>query len=423
MSTTSTTSRIAISGAGLGGLVCARVLQQHGVPVTVFERESDPRSRSQGGTLDIHEDTGQVALRAAGLFDRFLALSRPESQEWRLYDRHATLIRHDQAGEDDLSRPEIDRGRLRSLLLDSLIPGTVRWDHPVRAVTPLPDGTVRLHHRSPTAEGFDDFDDFDLVIGADGAWSRVRPALSGAQPSYAGVTMVETHFNDVDHRHPRIAGLVGRGTMAAKAGRRSLVLQRNSDGHVRAYITFRGPQDWHAGLDLADTEAVRARLLAQYQGWHESLLDILRDNEGGFTDRPMFVLPVPHSWQRVPGITLLGDAAHLMPPAGVGANLALLDGAELAQAVIGHPTIDQALDAYESTMLPRAIDNAKTAQQMLTTLLPDTDTDDAAFPDTLWPADTLPDPHPAHPSGQERDGTGRQPRGGPHADSRRRHAR
>lgn len=118
----STTTRIAIAGAGLGGLICARVLQQHGVPVTVFEREPAPHSRSQGGTLDIHEDTGQAALRASGLFDQFLALSRPEGQEWRLYDRHANLIRHDQAGEGDLSRPEIDRGQLRALLLDSSLP-------------------------------------------------------------------------------------------------------------------------------------------------------------------------------------------------------------------------------------------------------------------------------------------------------------
>ncbi|MCD9195250.1 FAD-dependent oxidoreductase [Streptomyces albireticuli] len=394
----STTPRIAVAGAGLGGLVCARVLQRHGVPVTVFERETDPRSRSQGGTLDIDEATGQTALRAAGLFDRFLALSRPEGQEWRLYDHHASLIRHDRAGEGDLSRPEIDRGQLRALLLESLAPGTVRWGRSVRAVVPLPDGTARLHHHDRTGK---DFDDFDLVVGADGAWSRVRPALSDAQPSYAGVTMVEAHFDDVDDRHPGIARLVGHGTMAAKAGRRSLVLQRNSDGHVRAYVTFRGPQDWHAGLDLADTDAVRARLLDQYQGWHESLLDILRGNEGGFVNRPMFVLPVPHTWRRVPGVTLLGDAAHLMPPVGVGANLALLDGAQLARAVIDHPTVDAALDAYENVMLTRAADHAGTARRMLATLMPDTDSDTAVFPDTLWPAGAHPDPSPAH-AGRER---------------------
>ncbi|MFE1172480.1 FAD-dependent oxidoreductase [Streptomyces sp. NPDC058773] len=385
----STTPRIAITGAGPGGLVCARVLQQHGLPVTVFEREAGPNSRAQGGSLDIHEDTGQVALRAAGLFDRFLALSRPEGQQWRMYDRHATLVRHDRADEGDMSRPEIDRGRLRTLLLDSLAPGTVRWGHPVEAVTPLPGGGVRLHHRDHADE------DFDLVVGADGAWSRVRPALSDAQPHYTGITMVEVHFDDVDRRHPGIAELVGAGTMSAKAGGRSLVLQRNSNGHVRGYIMFRGPEDWHAGLDLADTASVRARLLDRYRGWDESLLDILRENEGEFLNRPMFVLPVPHSWQRVPGITLLGDAAHLMPPAGVGANLALLDGAELAQAVSSHSTLDEALDAYESVMLPRAHDNAKATQQMLATLMPDTDSDDARFPDSLWPDHTRPDSDPA----------------------------
>ncbi|MGK5728597.1 FAD-dependent oxidoreductase [Streptomyces sp. URMC 124] len=396
MPLTSSTPRIAIVGAGLGGLVCASVLQQHGFPVTVFERETGPGSRSQGGSLDIHEGTGQVALRAAGLLDRFLALSRPEGQEWRMYDRHANLVRRDRAGAGDLSRPEIDRGRLRALLLDSLAPGTVRWDHPVQAATPLPHGGARLHHHDRGTE------DFDLVVGADGAWSRVRPAVSEARPAYTGVTMVETRFDDVDRRHPGIARLVGAGTMSAKAGHRSLVMQRNSDGHVRVYVTFRGPQDWHAGIDLEDTEAVRARLLTRYQGWDESLLAILRDSEGGFVNRPMFVLPVPHSWQRVPGITLLGDAAHLMPPVGVGANLALLDGAELAQAVIGHAGVDEALDAYESVMLPRAIDNAKTAQHMLATLMPEPGSgpgsDEALFPDSLWPDSTLPAPGPAHSS-------------------------
>ncbi|WP_438488857.1 FAD-dependent oxidoreductase [Streptomyces sp. S186] len=378
----STTPRIAIVGAGPGGLLCARVLQRHGVPVTVFEREPDPNSRAQGGTLDIHEETGQVALRAAGLFDAFLALSRPEGQEWRLYDRHASLVRHDRAAEGELSRPEIDRGLLRTLLLGSLAPGTVRWGLPVETVTPLPGGGARLHQPGGAAE------EFDLVVGADGAWSRVRPALSDARPHFTGVTMVETHFDDVDRRHPGIARLVGAGTMSAKAGHRSLVLQRNSGGHVRAYAVFRGPEDWHAGLDLADTDGVRARLLAQYEGWHESLRGILRDGEGGFTNRPLYVLPVPHTWDRVPGITLLGDAAHLMPPVGVGANLALLDGAELARAVVDHPTIDAALDAYESVMLPRSVDEAKEAGQLLATLSPEADSDEAVFPDPFWTDDT-----------------------------------
>ncbi|MEU8616346.1 NAD(P)/FAD-dependent oxidoreductase [Streptomyces sp. NPDC048623] len=379
--TTRPRPRVAIVGAGPGGLVCARVLQRHGVPVTVFERDGGPDSRAQGGTLDIHEETGQAALRAAGLLDGFLALARPEGQEWRLYDRHATLVRHDRAPEGDLSRPEIDRGRLRALLLDSLAPGTVRWGRAARSVTPLPDGTARLHHEDGTAE------EFDLVVGADGAWSRVRPALSGARPAYSGVTMVEVRFEDVDRRHPGIARLVGDGTMSAKAGRDSLVLQRNSDGHVRGYVVFRGPEDWHAGLDLADTGSVRTRLLARYEGWDESLLALLRDNDGDFVNRPVHVLPLPHTWPRVPGVTLLGDAAHVMPPVGTGANLALLDGADLARAVLDHPTVEAALDAYENVMLPRAHTHAQTAAHMLADLIPDPDTDAPLFPDAVWPTD------------------------------------
>ncbi|KOV56236.1 FAD-dependent oxidoreductase [Streptomyces sp. MMG1121] len=373
----STTPRIAIVGGGPGGLVCARTLQQHGVAVTVFEREVTPDSRSQGGTFDIRADTGQVGLRAAGLFDEFLALSRPEGQEMRLMDRSATLLRHHRPEPGDIGAPEIDRGQLRTLLLDSLTPGTVRWDHAVEKTVPLPDGTVRLEFTRGSAE------EFDLVVGADGPWSRVRPALSDAQPAYSGVTFVEVHFNDVDRRFPAIAERVGQGMMWAKAGPLSLIAQRNAAAHIRVYVGFRGPLDWHADIDLADTDAVRARLLGRYEGFDGSLLDLMRHNDGAFINRPVFVLPVPHTWNRVPGITLLGDAAHLMPPVGVGANLAMLDGAELAQAIVDRPGIEDAVAVYEDAMLPRSTDQAGTAGAMLAALLPDTDSTEPDFPDFL----------------------------------------
>ncbi|WP_431915994.1 FAD-dependent oxidoreductase [Nonomuraea jabiensis] len=368
------TPRIAIVGAGPGGLVCARILQNHGIPVTVLEREADAAIRSQGGTLDIQGPTGQVALHAAGLFDRFLALSRPEGQEVRMMDRSAVMVRHFIPDAEDIAAPEIDRGQLRTLLMDSLAPGTVRWDHSVEITTALPDGTVSLEFASGGSEVF------DLVVGADGAWSRVRPALTDTEPVYSGVTFVEIHFDDIDDRHPDLARLIGQGTLAAKAGRLSLIAQRNSNAHVRVYIAFRGPLDWNAGLDPDDSDALRARLLGMYQGWDESLLAMLRLNEGPFINRPIFVLPVPHTWQRVPGVTLLGDAAHLMPPAGVGANLAMLDGAELAQAVIDHHTVEEALAAYEAVMLARSVSEAQRTGEMLAVLMPDTDSVEPLFP-------------------------------------------
>ncbi|MGA5821777.1 FAD-dependent oxidoreductase [Kitasatospora sp. NPDC094028] len=360
--------RIAIVGAGLGGLTCARVLQQRGRAVTVFEREASADARPQGGTLDMHADTGQAALRSAGLLDRFHDLARPEGDEWRVLDPATAAVLTHQGPSADGGRPEIDRGQLRGLLLDSLTEGTVRWGHAVSRAVPQADGGCRLLFDDGTAE------DFDLVVGADGAWSRVRPALSPATPAYTGVSFVETGFDHCDTRHPDLARLVGNGSMLAKGAGRSLVAQRNSNGHIRAYIALRAPQDWHvaAGIDLRDPQAVRTHLLRTFDGWDESLRHLLRDSDSGFVNRPLFVLPAPHTWEHVPGVTLLGDAAHLMPPVGLGANLAMLEGSDLAHALVTESGIGDAVRAYESIMLPRSIEAATASAQGLDHLVPAT---------------------------------------------------
>ncbi|MFI6445613.1 FAD-dependent oxidoreductase [Kitasatospora sp. NPDC050543] len=360
--------RIAVVGAGLGGLALAGVLQRHGRSVTVLEREPSAGARPQGGTLDIHAGTGQLALRAAGLLDRFRTLARPEGQEWRLLDpaSGAALPFTGPAHDDD--SPEIDRGQLRGLLLESLAADTVRWSCAVTGAAPLGDGTWRLHLGDGTTE------DFDLVVGADGAWSRIRPALSDATPTYTGVTFVEAGFDDCDLRHPALARMVGNGSLLAKSDGRALSAQRNSNGHIRAYIAFRGPQDWNlvADVDLGDQEAVRTHLLETFDGWDERLLYLLRHNDSAFVNRPLFVLPAPHTWEHVPGITLLGDAAHLMPPVGLGANLAMLDGADLAHALITESGIDDAVQAYEGIMLPRSIKAAHDCAGALNHIVPPT---------------------------------------------------
>lgn len=296
--TSSSAPRIAIIGAGPGGLTCARILQQHGIAATVHERDASRSARDQGGTLDMHPHSGQDALRQAGLLQDFLALARPEGQQMRLVGRDGSVLFDavPPGADTEDGNPEIDRGRLRDLLLDSLEPDTVHWNHKLAHVEPLTGGTHRLHFADGTTTGA------DLVVGADGAWSQVRRLLSGATPVYTGVTFVETGLDDADTRHPALASLTGDGTMMALDDNRGFVAQRNSHQHIRVYIGMRTDENWHqkAGVDLADEGAVREALLEEFTGWGRGLLDFIADTDTGYVNRPLYALPVPHAWQRTP---------------------------------------------------------------------------------------------------------------------------
>ncbi|MFF4977060.1 FAD-dependent oxidoreductase [Streptomyces sp. NPDC001083] len=364
-------ARISIIGAGPGGLTCARILQQHGMAVTVHDRDTGPDARDQGGTLDLHADNGQIALRAAGLLDEFFELARPEGQEMRQLDPAGTVTSHQIPRPDQLFKPEIDRGQLRDLLLGSLRPGTVRWGSALERVGGPAEGPRRLHFADGTSI------ETDLVIGADGAFSRVRPAVSPAVPEHTGISFLEAWFSDAENRHADIAELVGQGGAHAADGERGMFAQRNSNHHIRVYLIQRVPVDWlgASGLTADDTDGIRALLLERYAHWSPLMRRMITDNEGVYVDRPIFALPVPHSWEHNPTVTLLGDAAHLMPPLGVGVNLAMLDAAELALALADSTTVDDALRTYEKTMLPRSIETARVleggAEHLLATDLPD----------------------------------------------------
>lgn len=342
------TRTIAIVGAGLGGMMLARVLHVHGIAATVYEAEASPAARTQGGMLDIHDDAGQVALKAARLHEDFVRLIHPGGQAARVIDPTGRVLL-DMPDDGQGGRPEVRRGELRQLLLDALPAGTVRWGHKVASAAPLGQGQHLVSFKNGTTVRT------DLLVGADGAWSKVRPLLSAAMPVYIGTTFIETYLAEADTRHPASAAAVGSGAFFAMSPGQGIFAHREPDGVLHTYIALRRPLDWIGDVEASGADAVRARIAAEFDGWDAALTALITDGETVPVFRPLHALPSEHRWTRVPGVTLLGDAAHLMAPAGDGANLAMVDGAELGEAIAAHPDdLESALATYEAAMFPRS---------------------------------------------------------------------
>src|SRR5580693_6472818 len=245
---------VAVVGAGLGGLALARVLHVHGIDAVVYERESSRGTRGQGGTLDLHAGTGQRALREAGLIGQFYAIARRSGQDLRLLEPDGTLLLQEDTPDDaPPERPEVDRGDLRNLLLDSLPEHAVRWGHALESA-----GDELLHFADGSSATY------DLLVGADGADSKVRALLTDARPTHTGQNVVELGIPDIDRTHPDLAAMVGRGNYWVLGNGQSLSAQRNGDGRVRVYLSFYNTaEDWFAtsGIPFGDPDAARVRLI------------------------------------------------------------------------------------------------------------------------------------------------------------------
>jgi len=359
---------IAIIGAGLSGLALARVLQVNGIASTIYELDASALSRTQGGMLDIHDDSGQVALRAAGLHEQFSALILPGGAAGRVLDKHG-VVRLDMPDDNNPDRPEVERGPLRNLLLDSLPAGTVQWGTKVTAVRSPEAG----RHEVTLADG--STFTTDLLVGADGAWSKVRPLVSEAVPAYCGLSFVELTLPDADLRHPAAAAVVGSGSTFALGDGNGFMGHREFGGKLAIGAALTVTENWLGSIDFTDRDAAKTALLEKFDGWDASLRALIADAEGPLVPWYINALPIGHRWERIPGVTLVGDAAHLMSPlAGEGANLALIDGSDLAQALVAHPgDIEAALTAYEAGMFPRAENSANAADGGLTMMFHDPD--------------------------------------------------
>jgi len=347
------TAPVTIVGAGLGGLTLARVLFVHGIPATIYEAEPSAEARTQGGQLDIHDYNGQLALEAAGLTGQFRAIIHEGGEATHVIDQNGTVLL-DEPDDGTGGRPEVLRGDLRRILLDSLPEGVIQWGRAVAGARPLAGGRHELTFADGSAVTT------SLLVGADGAWSKIRPLLSDAEPEYVGTTFIETYLYDADERHPAAAKAVGGGALFAVAPGQGILGHREPDGVLHAYVALSKPPEWIAGLDSADPAAVTAKVAAEFTGWAPELIALITDSDTTPVLRAVNALPIGHRWDRVAGVTLLGDAAHLMSPfAGEGANLAMFDGSELGTAIAAHPgDTETALAQYEQALFPRGAEFA-----------------------------------------------------------------
>jgi 2-polyprenyl-6-methoxyphenol hydroxylase-like FAD-dependent oxidoreductase len=359
------TTPVTIIGAGLGGLTLARVLHVHGIRATIYEAEPSAETRTQGGQLDIHENNGQLALEAAGLTGEFRAIIHEGGEATRMLDQDCTVLL-DQPDDGTAGRPEVLRGDLRRIMLDSLPDEIIQWGRKVTDVQALGDG----RHELTFADGSTVTS--SLLVGADGAWSKVRPLLSDAKPEYVGTVFIETYLYDADERHSAAAEAVGVGAMYALTPGKGIVAHREAGDILHTYVELNRPAEWIADIDFTDATAAATRVAAEFDGWAPELTALITDGETAPVPRMIYALPDGHRWDRVPGVTLLGDAAHLMAPSGEGANLAMLDGAELGKAIAAYPDdLGAALTAYEEAMFPRSAAEAADARLILELCLGD----------------------------------------------------
>lgn len=355
--------QIAIVGGGPGGLTLARLLQLNGIRVKVYERDFDKNARVQGSPLDMHEGSGMDALRKANLLNEFKNNFLPGADKTLIVNERAEIFfsDHDNKPDEDFGsphfRPEIDRGSLRKILLQSLEAGTVIWDSHLISMKRHNEGWV-LHFKNGSSAYA------DMVIAADGANSKIRPYITHIKPFYSGITMIEGNVYHAKTTAPHIYSLLNGGKIMAFGNEKCLLMGMKGNDDIGFYISLKVDEGWATknGLDYSAKEQLLTWFKKEYSGWSSIWYELIENATAPFIPRPIYCMPLNQTWEALPNLTILGDAAHVMPPfAGEGANMAMLDALKLSECLADDKfnSLQEAISSYEINMRERAAIAAK----------------------------------------------------------------
>jgi 2-polyprenyl-6-methoxyphenol hydroxylase-like FAD-dependent oxidoreductase len=351
--------KIAIVGGGPGGLTLAKLLQLKGANVSVYERDANKDVRQQGATLDLHEDSGLEALRRANLMSEFRQNYRPNAGRLRVLDEQGNIKIDDHENENDYKedRPEIDRAPLRDILINSLHADTIVWDSQFVSMEKQDTGWLLNFKNGKSFYA-------DLVIAADGANSKIRAHITHIQPVYSGVTIVEGNFYNAKENAPKLWELTKGGKIFALGTEHTIILSAKGDGSLSFYTGCKVAENWvqESGIDFNNKQQVFDWFKTAFANWSEQWQELFVSEEIWFVPRPQYHFPLNQSWKTLPNLTMLGDAAHRMPPyAGEGVNQAMRDAFELAENLTSSdfPNMQAAIAHYEHQMLSRASEITK----------------------------------------------------------------
>ncbi len=348
---------IAIVGGGPGGLMLGLLLQRQGFSFTIYERGYQNMHSDRGGSLDIHDDSGQLPLKEAGIFENFRKHARYEGEDTRIVNKDGEIL-YDEDAEGEGNRPEIDRGKLCDIIMEQIHPENIKYGFKFEKLIQRDNGEVELVFENGTTVMT------NLVIGADGAFSQIRSYLTNAKPEYTGISMIE--MNSDENEHPDLLKFNKNGKLIGLGDDQAILGQRNGDGRIMAYISFKTKYeklDEYRNLSL---DALKERLLAEYSDWDSELKNYIAYSYDDIKFRRIYKLPIGLTWTTQPNITIIGDAAHLMSPfAGEGVNMALYDAYLLAESFKNFNNLTEVLKVYEQQMFETTKVHAKESQDNL----------------------------------------------------------